>query len=180
MPRKNKISTAQIVSKEVLEQLYREASFFSTDNDNINLSELLQAINAEVTPPMSMHESDPVDMVLNIRGSVVENPETGKNKVYPPVRGLIPEFASRTVTFPTTSGNNAVPSQGSNFLITIPSGQFLKVGISILNNGDVSLNSGTPAATIDLATPPPLQRSAIPLGYVVLENVGGTIQEITN
>ena len=170
----------QIISKKVLDRLYKQSEFFSTDDDNIDLDRLLQTINEELTPPFPMSESSPADLVLNIGAISKTNTETDITHITPPISGLLPNFTGATVTFPSTSGGNAVPSAGDSLAINITAGNFLKVGISVDATGDIVLQTGVEGATEAAATAPPLASGTHAVGYVVLQNIAGTIQNIEN
>ena len=149
----------------------------ATDSEGDNI---IDAIDSELTPPLELKETGTPDLVLNIGNIVVSNPETSLTRTIPPIVGLLPTFASGTVTFPAASGGNAVPSSGNNIVITVASGNFLKVGIYLEGDGDIFLLAGTEGASETAATQPAAVDDTFFIGYVVLENVGGTIQNITN
>lgn len=175
----NKIIPQQIVSKDTLDQLYKASEYFANDTDNIQLSDLLLALNKELTPPLRLRENSPNSLILNIDAISVQNPETDVRRTILPIQDLIPTFTSGTVTFPAASGGNAVPSAGSNLVITISSGNYLKIGISLLSNGNISLVAGTQGASEAAATVPLLIASSCNIGFVVLHNTGGTIDNIS-
>lgn len=166
-------STTQIKEKDALSQIT------GTGTDTL-LKDILASVNSEVTPPLAMSETATPDLVLNIGSISVTNPETGKITTIPPIGGLLPSFASGTVTFPASSGGNATPSAGNALQINITSGNFLKVGIYLQSNGDLLLLAGIEGASASAASAPATISGTFAIGYVTLENVGGTIQNITN
>jgi len=176
----NKISSKQIVSKDVLKQLYKQSEYFANDTDNIELDNLLRAIDSAVTPPLRMYETATPDLVLNIENVIVSNTETDIRRAIPLLSNILPAFSSGTVTFPASSGGNATPSAGGVIVITVSSGNFIKVGINLDSTGDIVLQAGTEGASEAAATVPSLVTGTFPIGYVVLENVGGVIQNISN
>lgn len=176
----NKLNSPQIITKDSLEQLYRSSEYFSNDTDNIPLDNLLRSINSELTPPLRLQERVPVDLTVEILSISVQNPETDLTRTIPPISNLLPAFSSGTVTFPASSGGNATPSVGSTIVITVSSGNYLKVGINLNSSGELVLQAGTQGASAAAATVPPLVANTFPIGYVLLQNVGGTIQNITN
>lgn len=141
---------------------------------------ILPALNSEVTPPLELKATDTPDLVVNVGPITVANPSTNLTRTTPLINGAAPAFTSGTVTFPAASGGNAVPSAGSSIVITVASGNFLKVGILLKDDGDLELVAGTEGASIAAATVPPSVDGTFYIGYVILENVGGTIQNITN
>lgn len=175
----NKFNSPQVVSKDVLSRLYKAADYFATDDDNVDLKTLLQSIDLNFRPPLEMTANTPADLVLNIGAINVVNTVTDRNRVIPPISNLLPVFTSGTVTFPASSGGNATPSVGNAIVITVSSGNFIKVGINLDANGDIVLQTGTEGASEAAASVPPTIANTFALGYVTLQNVGGTIQNIT-
>lgn len=162
----------QIVSRATLAKLTRAA--------NSALDSILSAIDKEVTPPLELKATLPTaDRVVSIGSIFVQNPIGLSKKTIPTISNLLPNFTSGTVTFPSASGGSATPSAGSALVITVSSGNFIKVGINLDPTGNLILQTGTQGASELLATAPPAVPSSFAIGYVVLQNVAGTIQNIT-
>ena len=176
------MATTKPDSRNVVQKvpLSRLAPAAGPDTARVELDNILSSINAGLTPPLEMLESSTPDLVLNIGGIFVQDPENLFYTTIPPLNGLIPNVTSETVTFPASSGGNATPSSGSAIVITVSSGNFIKCGIHLNSLGNLILNTGAEGGTVAAAGTPPLISGSYAIGYVVLENVGGTIQNITN
>lgn len=168
----SKFDARQTISRDSLDQVANAAG---SELDNI-----LRAANSEFTVPFVLRESATPDLILNIGNVTLVNPETSRNRTAAPISNTSSAFTSGTVTFPASSGGNAVPSAGDNVVITITSGSFLKVGISIASNGDIVIRPGIEGVSIAAATIPPVMANTYATGFVILENVAGTIQNITS
>ena len=167
----------QHVSRLVLDRIAPDATV-STPTD---LKTIMDSVNFNVKPPLEMRETATPDLTLNVGNIELQDPHVGVRKTIPPISGLLPTFASGTVTFPASSGGSTTNStSGADITITITTANFLKVGIYILPNGDFFLLSGTEGASVAAATAPPTASGTFPIGFVVLENDGGTIQNIEN
>lgn len=146
---------------------------------NSELDDILSSLDSLVTPPLVMSPNSPANQRVNIGSVTVTNPVIGAKTTVSPLNGSIPAFTSGYVDFPTTSGSNAVPSAGSNLVINVSSGNFIKVGIAIDTVGNINLTAGTQGGSIVAAGTPSVPANTIPVGFVVLQNIGGTIQTIT-
>jgi len=173
MSQGTKFDARQTESRDALNRLANNA-------EKPRLDSLIRSIEAELTPPLELKASDPADLTLNIGPIFVLNEETDMSKTIPPISNELPNFTGGTVVFPSTSGNDAVPSIGSNLTINISSGNFLKVLISLDKDGEIVLAAGNEGATEDAATVPASLSNVFAIGYVVLHNDSGTIQPILN
>lgn len=151
----------------------------ATNTVPVELDNVLNALNSEVTPLLELKPSATPNLVVSVGALSATNPETGAKRVIPPISNLLPVFTGGTITFPSASGGSATPSAGTAIVITISVGNFLKVGISLTAAGNLVLQSGAQGATEALATAPALVPNSFAIGYVVLQNVAGTIQPIT-
>lgn len=165
-----KTDLRQLESRDVLAQITGQA--------NVQADTLVATIDSELTPPLVLRATG-ADRVVSVGGLSVQNPLTLARRTTPPIANQLPVFTSGTVTFPASSGGNAVPSVGSSIVITVGSGQYLKVGINLDYQGNLVLRSGVAGASEALATVPPPLSGAANAGMVVLHNVAGTIQNIT-
>lgn len=167
-----KIDSRQWIQRSTLERITN-----ATDSEGDNI---LAAIDSEITPLLEMRASEPIDLTVNIGNIELQNSESGLKRVLAPISDSIPSFSSGTVTFPSASGSSTTVSAGTDITITISNDSFLKVGIHVDSNGDISLNTGTEGASESAATLPPALAGTKMIGYVTLETVGSTIQNIEN
>lgn len=168
-----KLDIRQSISRDVLDQLALVA--------NKEVDDLLRSINEELTAPLQLRASSPADRVTNIDSMFVTNPETLRNRTIPPISNTLPNFTGGTVTLPAASGGNITNStSGPAVVLTLPVGQFAKVGIHLDAVGNLQIIVGTPGASIAAAAAPAIPSNTYPIGYVIAENVGGTIQNVTN
>lgn len=167
-----KLDARQTVSYDTLDQIVNATG---AELDNI-----LRAVNAELTVPLRMSASSPADQILNISSISVANPETSRNRIIPTISGSLPAFTSGTVTIPTTSGGTVTVTPGTNSTLTLSVGNFIKIGIALDSAGNMTVNFGTEGASIAAATAPTPQANKFNIGYLVCENVGGTIQTVEN
>lgn len=158
---------------------------------NVRLDTALNLINDEITLPLRMIASDTPNLVLNIGPisiktvdeSISPNIGHGRTRTVPPINGVLPVFTGATVTFPSASGgsiSSSVTLVGGPYTLTVASGNWIKVGISLTETGGIYLTFGTAAATEATAGLPDFNTGYFPVGYVSLQNVGGTIQTVTN
>jgi hypothetical protein len=167
-----KFDARQVISRDALSRLASAAG--------AELDDLLRSLNAETTPPMEMFASATPDLILNIGNISVQNPEKSNHRSLPFVNQTLPSFTSGTIEFPSTSGGTVTINPGSNSTLSIPSGHFAKVTIFIDESGDLGIIRGATAALAANATvaAPPLR--AVAIGYVVMQNDSGTIQDVSN
>lgn len=146
----------------------------------VDLNTILSSINSELTPPGRLIANSPASLVVNIGSGVVTSPGTTRNRSLPQIEGAVPTFTGGTITFPAATGGTITVSPGTNGTLTCPSGQFVKVLVQLNSAGNLSVAQGTPAASAALADVPMGNTSALSLGYIIISNVSGTIQNITN
>jgi hypothetical protein len=180
-----KLDASQSKQRTVLDQI--------STTSNMRLDDILDLMNDELTPPLRMRVSTETDRVLNIDPIVVqtfhqESTPTARSvghkrkKTLPPINGQIPNFTGATITFPSASGESITITQGSfgsaTYTLTVTPGNYIKVGVLINETGVLSLVFGTAGASEAAATLPDMNTGAFPIGYIVLNNVGGTIQPL--
>lgn len=146
----------------------------------VDLDTLLASINSELIPPGRLIANSPASLIVNIGSGVISNPGTTRNRSLPQINGFVPAFTGGTITFPAATGGAIVVSPGTGSTLTCPSGQFVKVLVQLDSAGDLSVAVGTAAASAVLAEVPRGNTSYLSLGYIVISNVAGTIQNITN
>ena len=140
------------------------------------LSQALPEIDNELTPLLYLRANDSGnDRQLNIGPSYVQNSITGVTKDTLDFSG----FTSGAITFPSTSGGTVTISPGSNDTLTVSSNNYIKVLIEIDSSLNLSIKAGTENTTEATATLPTRTKEKIALGYVVLFNNAGTIDNLT-
>jgi methionine-rich copper-binding protein CopC len=167
----NKLDTRQIEYRAVLQQLFPYVA-------NETLDVLLSSINAETTPPLKVDATNPASRTVNVGPTVVANPQSGRNHTIPYAGSSLPSLISGTFTFPSASGGNITTSTGGTYPLTLPSGQFVIVLLSLDPLANLIATIGTPASSIGTLVAPAPPGGDISFAYVILQNVGGTIQNV--
>lgn len=165
-----KFDTRQSINHTILARLSGLA--------DTELDDLLASINTEVTPPLALSTVG-TNRVVNIANILATNSATGLTRTIPPISNTLPVFASGTVTL--SSGGapcTATPSAGSAYNFTVTSGNYIKLGINIDATGSLVLQAGTEGASAAAATVPPTVSNTFAIGYVIVHNTGGTIDNI--
>lgn len=171
MPLKTKPDARQIIDRDLLQQLFPYIA-------GKNLDTLLKAINDDLTVPLRVDASNPVDLQVHIGPSTVLNSISARQKSIPHIQNLIPIFASGTITFPSVNGGTISVVPGSNTSLTCPINNYVKILISLDNAGNLVVTQGTPNATENLALVPPPVSGDLPVAYVSLFNNAGTISNV--
>lgn len=141
---------------------------------------ILAAINKELTPLLELRATSPMSLTVSVGNILQQNPSTLSQRTIPPINGIIPVFTSGSVVFPSSSGGSATPSAGSPIVITVGSGNFIKVTMNLDNVGNIVIVAGAQGATAAAATMPSPPGNTFAIGYVLLQNIGGVIQNIPN
>ena len=172
----------QVTLRQFLQQITNRSAYLGTADakpaNQIELDNLLNAIDAELTPLLRMTASNPNDRVVSIGAGVLTNSETGFARSIPHVGALLPNFTSGTVTFPASSGGTITVSPGNNGTLTVSSGNYIKVLIYMDATGALNVLPGVENAVEANATVLKAPSKTLPIGYVTLQNVAGTIQNI--
>ena len=169
----SKFDLRQSISHDTLSQL--------TSAAGTQADALMRNIDSEVTMPFRMSANSPANRTVNIGNVTVTNPDHARNRIIVPLDGGMPSFTSGTATLPSASGGNITNSTaGSPVVLTLSSGNFAKVGINIDVSGDLQINVGTEAASIAAAGTPAYIANTFAIGYIIAQNIGGTIQNVTN
>lgn len=166
-----KPNARQIVSRDQLQTL---APYLSESL----LDSLLRSINADVTAPCRLDASSSPNLVVSVAGSQVSNPESNRQHSIGHVGNTVPVFASGTITFPASDGGSIVPSAGSSATLTCPSGQYVKVLVSLDAGANLVLTVGTADAVEANALVPSPVPTATPIGFISVHNTGGVIDNI--
>jgi hypothetical protein len=173
-----KLDSRQIESRDVLAQL--TSGVTPTELDNI-----LRALDAELQPPLRMRANTGSDLLLKIDSYAVSNPESLRSHSMPPINGLLPNLSfPLTLTFPSASGGSFSLSgtsfSGSTPTLVVSPSNYIKVGIALDANGNITVTTGTQGASVSAATAPAIPDGLYGIGYVVVQNIAGVIQNITN
>lgn len=164
----------QIISRDTLTQIANNAA-------NKELDDLFRSIDSELANPLRMLPTATPNRTVNIQNILVTNPEHGRRRTIPPISNLIPTFVSGTVTLPAASGGNITNNTGGPAVVlTLATSEFLKVGLNLNALGQIQITLGLAGATEALATAPAVPTNTFAIGYIVAENIGGTIQNVTN
>jgi len=171
----------QIIERTLLDQIANKAQYTGTaDNKKPNSTELknlLAAINEELKIPFLLSESTTPDLTINVSSDLIVNPELNKNKIHSTTEG---NFAGGTVTLPAADGGAITVSPGIDSTLSLSVGSFKKILIQIDSAGQLSIKQGSEAASAALAPLPKSDGKNVGIGYVVVENIAGSIQNIQN
>lgn len=150
---------------------------------NTKLSAVLANINNALIPPLQLLNSM-TPRVITIGSIVVANLDSGQKKIPYPINGTsIPSFVTGSITFPLIGGGTIVLTPGTNISMpAIGASKFLKVGVSLNDSGNITLQFGTAGISIATATmPAQLSPAAIDIGYIVIStDISNNVNLITN
>jgi hypothetical protein len=168
-----KLDLRQSVYRGTLSQIGNQAN---PEGDN-----LLSAINNQITPLLRLSASLTPNLVVAVGASDITDSETNRRRAIPHVGSAYVQFTSGTVTFPAASGGNIVCSPGSSTVLTISSGNYAAVLIYLDGAGNLNAIAGTDTATESAAITnlPPAPDETLAAGFVVVRNIAGVIQNIT-
>ena len=179
---KKLLDPRQIADRNFQDQIGNRTHHEGTDDgkaaDRSQLNNLLDSINAELTPPFRLDASNPVDLTVNIGSGNIFNSENNRNKSNPYIGELYPLFTGGTTVFPSTSGGTITNTPGNNTTLNVTNNNYIKVLIYIDGLGDINTVAGTEDPVEDDATLPTPLPNTIPVGYVTLFNNAGTIDNV--
>lgn len=170
-----RMNSDQAEYRGVLDQITTQGS------TETGLEKLLESINKGVTPPLRMRAANPVSRQVFIDSITVTNPEHGRKSTIPPISGTLPTFAGGSITLPASSGGSITASGltlAAAYTLTVTSGNFIKILISLNSLGQIILTFGTEGASESAASLPATVSGTFAVGYVVAQNSGGTIQNV--
>lgn len=174
-------STRQVISRSLLDKIANKNEYVGTqDNkpaDSTELKNILSGINSELNLSYFLSESTTPDLVLNISTDTFQNSETSLNRTHTQTNN---SFSGGTVEFPAADAGVIVVTPGLDSTLSLSSGNFKKVLVQIDESGQLSIKQGAEAASAALAEAPEADGRNVGIGYVVLENNAGVIQNITN
>lgn len=175
------LSSLQVIERSLLEVIASESAYSGTaENKQANsstLKSLLSAINAELKPAYWMSQSTTPDLTVSIASDTIQNPENLKQNQHSQTAG---SFSSGTIVFPAADAGNIVVTPGTNAVLSLTPGNFKKILVQIDESGQLSVKQGAEAASIAAATVPESDGRNVAIGYIVLENVAGVIQNVEN
>ena len=155
-------------------------------NTDVKLDTLLNLINDELQPLLRLRQANPSSLVLNVDAISVTTSDAGeghgRTKTIQPISGILPSFTPGSITFPGTSGGSISAtglSLAASYTLTVGVGQWIKVLLALNSDGQIVLSFGTTGGSESAAGFPDIDTGVLPIGYVSMQNVGGTIQNIT-
>ena len=155
-----------------------------TDDAKATIKTITENVDTELTPVFELRESTTPDLILNVGAGRIKNIDTGLSRTFSPIKSLFFDFTGGTVTFPAISGGAIVVAPGIDSVLTVGVGNYITVLTQIDSIGQLTVTIGLEAATIAESTNsinfPVAFKTSLPIGYVTLQNVGGTIQSVIN
>jgi hypothetical protein len=142
------------------------------------MDSMVSSINQATTFPLSIDATSSPSLVVNVGTAIIANSISGRNTSLPFFNNAIPAFTGGTVTFPSTSGGNIVPSTGGTYALTLASNKYCRVLLNLDSSGNIIPIIGGASATLATAPVPTPNPLYMPFGYVNLFNNAGTINNI--
>lgn len=166
------LDSRQSVNRSILQELF---PYIGSQTLDI----LLASINSDLTPPFMVDATSSPSLVVNVGPSNILNPESNRNHSASFIGSTLPNFASGTVTFPSSSGGNVTTSTGGSTPLVLAPGQYCAVLISIDQSNNLGASAGSSATSPSLVIVPSPEASTLPFAYIIVHNIGGVIQNIT-
>lgn len=166
----NKQDARQTISRDTLPKIALAA--------NTQADALLRSLDSEVTQPLFLSPTASPSLTVNVGPSKVANPLTGRTRALSSIGTDAPTITSGTLVFPSASGGTVTITPGINRVITVGSGQWIKGTVTINATNQLDITFGTAAASEALANAPRNPEGTIGIGYISVQNIGGTIQPI--
>jgi hypothetical protein len=173
------LDNRQSRQRSVLDQL--------SNSTDLKLDTILNLVNDELTMPLRLRADSSPSLRLNIGAIQIQTIDgatgTGRKRTIQPINNLLPSFTPGFITFPSASGGSITASGfslQSAYTLTVSAGNYIKVVVALNGQGQVVLTFGTQGASESAATLPPALSGTLALGYVVLNNVGGTVQNVSD
>jgi len=175
------IGSLQVIERTQLDIIANKAEYAgTTDNKQVNttpLKSLLSAINSELQISYLMSESATPDLTVNIDSDTIQNPQTLRQRQHSLTKG---NFSSGTVVFPAADAGTITVTPGTNSSLNLTVGNFVKMLIQIDEFGQLSVKPGVQGPVLSGIASPEPDGKHVGIGYIVLENNAGTIQNIEN
>jgi len=165
---------------DIRQSLYRGALTQPIEGSGQNMELVTRGIDSDLSQPLRIRANTPADQVVNIENIFVTNPNHSRKRVIPPINGVIPNFSSGTITVPVSSGDDIVPSAGSNVALNLAIGYNLNVGVNINSSGQFVITLGTASLSSPNLNPPLVPQGCRGIGYFNVKNIGGVIQTVSN
>lgn len=157
-----------------------------SNNTDVKLDTLLNLANDELTQPLRLRQSVPTNLRLNIDAISVKTEDGaeghGRSRTIQPIQGVLPSFTAGYIEFPSASAGSIVAvglTLAASYTLTVSSGNWIKVLVSLNTSGQIVLTFGTQGASESAATLPTPPSDVFNIGYVSIQNSGGTIQNVT-
>jgi hypothetical protein len=136
--------------------------------------------------PLRLRQANPTTLQLFIDAISVQTSDSGeghlRTRTIQPISGVLPSFTSGNLTFPGTSGGSITATGltlAAAYTLTVTSGNWIKVLVQLNTSGQIVLSFGTASASETAATLPTPVADALSIGYVSMQNVAGTIQNVS-
>jgi hypothetical protein len=173
------LDNRQSRQRSVLDQL--------SNSTDLKLDTILNLVNDELTMPLRLRADSSPSLRLNIGAIQIQTIDgatgTGRKRTIQPINNLLPSFTPGFITFPSTSGGSITASGfslQSAYTLTVSAGNYIKVLVALNGQGQVVLTFGAQGVSESAATLPPALSGTLALGYVVLNNVAGVIQNVSD
>jgi hypothetical protein len=169
-----RLDSRQSICRDLLDQI-------GTSVDT-QIDDSMVAINNELTMPLRLTASAIADRVVNVGNIIVTDPITYRNRTHPHIGGVVPIFTSGIITLPATTGGNITFSTiGSTpVILNCVTSAYVKVLIYLDSAGNLGAVVGDQTVNEADALVPNFVRKAHNIGYILIHNTGGTIDNITN
>ena len=171
--------TRQIVHRTYLVQLASVSEFGSAiaggkPANSTELDNLVGSIENELTPSFVLRPNTPNDLQVTVGSATLTNPETGKKRT----NLISPDFSGGDITFPASSGGNIVVNPGTNKVLTLTNNNYIKALVEITDAAEINIELGTEGISEATATLPDPTSGNLAVGYIVLYNNAGTIDNL--
>lgn len=170
-----RLSSRQSEFRGVLNQITTQSAV------ETSLSDVLTSVNSGLTPPLRMRAANPVSREVFIDNITVSNPQHGRQTTIQPISNTIPTFTGGSITLPAASGGSITATGltlAASYTLTVASGNYIKILVAINSSGQIALAFGTPNASPALASIPTAIAQTLSIGYILAQNVSGTIQNV--
>ena len=169
----NKLDLRQSVFRGTLSQIGNQPN---PEGDNI-----VNSINNQLTPLLKMSATATPSLTVNIGAGDLTDSETGHRRAIPHVGAAYVNFTSGTVVLPNVSGGNITCTPGGTTVLNVAAGNYAAILIYLDGVGNLNAVVGADAASESAAISnlPPAPDETLPLGFIIAQNISGTIQNIT-
>lgn len=165
---------------DIRQSIYRGALTQAVEGSGQTMELVTSGVESDITLPLRIRANIPANQVVNIENVLITHPNHARKRSIPPIGGVISSFASGTITVPTVSGGNLVPSVGSSVVLTLALGYNLNVGVNLNSAGQLVITTGAASLSTPNTNPPFIPQGCRGIGYFKVENVAGTIRAVTN